>query len=808
MKSINPLGRLLPQVWSVSILALLLLLFLSLPVLAERHYVNHSWQGKTLVVATSEGDIHLSALNHSALEVLYKTAAQPLQPSFTIAKTAGYISPHLDNEKKYLNFKAGKISARIHKQPVSIDFFYQGEKLVEEELGYRQTETGHGFRFKLNDTEALLGTGSRVAGMNRRGHKFPLYNKAHYGYGLESEQMYYSVPGVLSSNHYMLMFDNPAKGEVDLGKADANILEFKAVAGRSAYLVVGGDNYKDILKNYTQFSGRQPLPPRWAFGNYASRMGYHTEAEARQVVDKFRQLDIPLDAIVLDLFWFGPDIKGHMGNLAWDKNAFPQPEKMIADFKRQGVKTVLITEPFILSSSKRWQEAIDENVLAKKPSGEVKDFDFYFGNTGIIDVFDPKAQKWFWDIHKGLIEQGVEGLWGDLGEPEVHPSDTIHQAGSADEIHNAYGHQWAKMIHQNFTKDFPNKRLMLLMRSGFSGSQRFGMIPWSGDVSRSWDGLKPQVELAVQMGLMGLAYSHSDLGGFAGGESFDAELYTRWLQYGAFQPLFRPHGQEHIAPEPIFHDVKTQAIVRRFIKLRYRLLPYLYTMAWQNSQTGVPLARPLFFSDENNLQLIDDSSAYLWGDNFLISPVVEPGKKQQQINLPKGKWFNFWNDNIYSGGKKLLLPLTLETIPVLLKAGSFVPMLSRDIVSTRDYSSKDLDLHYYHHPDVATATGQMYEDDGASPNAFKHKKYELLNFSAQYQGRKLSISLDNKEHQYPGRPEQRNIRLIIHNWPRSNTRVTVAGARLSAEKISHDKDKKLLLLSLPLADKKKIITIK
>jgi len=222
----------------------------------------------------------------------------------------------------------------------------------------------------------------------------------------------------------------------------------------------------------------------------------------------------------------------------------------------------------------------------------------------------------------------------------------------------------------------------------------------------------------------------------------------------------------------------------------------------------VPLARPLFFSDENNLQLIDDSSAYLWGDNFLISPVVEPGKKQQQINLPKGKWFNFWNDNIYSGGKKLLLPLTLETIPVLLKAGSFVPMLSRDIVSTRDYSSKDLDLHYYHHPDVATATGQMYEDDGASPNAFKHKKYELLNFSAQYQGRKLSISLDNKEHQYPGRPEQRNIRLIIHNWPRSNTRVTVAGARLSAEKISHDKDKKLLLLSLPLADKKKIITIK
>ena len=238
---------------------------------------------------------------------------------------------------------------------------------------------------------------------------------------------------------------------------------------------------------------------------------------------------------------------------------------------------------------------MDNAVLAKTPTGQPRRFDFYFGNTGLVDVFDENAQQWFWEPYEMLFEQGVAATWGDLGEPEVHPGDALHWLSDSeiqatgDEIHNVYGHIWAKMVYENQVRQYPDMRPLILMRSGFAGSQRYGMGPWTGDVSRSWGGLKPQIELSLQMSMFGLAYNHSDLGGFAGGEKFDKELYIRWLQYGVFQPVYRPHAQEHIAAEPVFHDRETRDIVRDYIKLRYRLLPYNYTLAYDNSTTGMPL---------------------------------------------------------------------------------------------------------------------------------------------------------------------------------------------------------------------------
>ena len=206
---------------------------------------------------------------------------------------------------------------------------------------------------------------------------------------------------------------------------------------------------------------------------------------------------------------------------------------MIRGLKEKGIKTILITEPFILSTSDMWEDAINANVIAKDSSGKPLTYEFYFGNTGLIDVFDEKARKWFWSKYDSLIKMGVAGFWGDLGEPEVHPDGMIHASGSALEVHNIYGHEWAKMIFDNYQKFYPDQIPFILMRAGYSGSQRYGMIPWSGDVNRSWGGLRSQPEIALQMGMQGLPYMHSDLGGFAGAND-DPELYVRWLQYGVF----------------------------------------------------------------------------------------------------------------------------------------------------------------------------------------------------------------------------------------------------------------------------------
>jgi oligosaccharide 4-alpha-D-glucosyltransferase len=351
----------------------------------------------------------------------------------------------------------------------------------------------------------------------------------------------------------------------------------------------------------------------------------------------------------------------------------------------------------------------------------------------------------------------------------VHPADALHRLGvagidaTADEIHNAFGHVWAKLVFENQVRRFPDMRPLIMMRSGFAGSQRYGMVPWTGDVDRSWGGLKPQVELSLQMGLLGLAYTHSDLGGFAGGETFDKEMYIRWLQYGVFQPVYRPHAQEHIAPEPVFHDRQTRRIVGDYIRLRYRMLPYVYTLAWENTMTGMPLMRPLFFENEDDPSLIDEKDAYLWGDAFLVAPVTDPGVDSVNVDLPPGAWFDFWDGARYEGGRTASVGVTLETIPVLVRAGSFVPMIG-EIQTTRDYTSEKLTVHYYADGSVDQSTGVMYDDDGVSRTSLADGRYELLNFAADHAGNTLAIGLERSGGSYEGMPSKRELTLVVHNW--------------------------------------------
>ncbi|MBE8168012.1 MAG: DUF5110 domain-containing protein, partial [Shewanella sp.] len=438
-------------------------------------------------------------------------------------------------------------------------------------------------------------------------------------------------------------------------------------------------------------------------------------------------------------------------------------------------------EPFILSTSKRWDEANNADALAKGLDGKVKTFDFYFGNTGLVDVFSNKGQDWFWSKYQPLLKQGVAGWWGDLGEPEVHPSDTVHTIdamdgspqATADEVHNVYGHQWAKNLFDKLNQAQPDQRPMIMMRSGFVGSQRYGMIPWTGDVSRNWDGMKPQVELSLQMGLLGLGYTHSDLGGFAGGEKFDAQMYTRWLQYGAFQPVYRPHAQDNIAPEPVFHDEKTKDIVRKFIKLRYSLLPYNYTLAYENSMTGLPLMRPMMFANDTS-KSFDNASSYFWGDAFLVTPIVNPDVKTVDVDLPKGVWIDFFDETVYQGGKSIKLATQVDTLPVLVKAGSFVPMVE-PVQSTIDYSTQNLTLHYYHDEGVKAASGKMFDDDGTNPNSIKKEQFELVTFNAQFKAEKLSITIDRQLNSYANAVKQRQLSLFIHNIDKKPKKMLVDG---------------------------------
>ncbi len=658
-----------------------------------------------------------------------------------------------------LNKDGHAISVRVQINPFQISYWYQGKQVTSEANGYQIKETPQ-IQLNLAPKELLMGAGARVLGMNRRGYRLQLYNRAHYGYETHSELMNFTMPVVISDECYALHFDNPQIGYLDLDSKKENKLTYEVIGGPMRYQVVVADDWKQLTQQLTNLTGKQPLPARWTFGNFSSRFGYHSEQEARNVVSEFRKQQIPLDAIVFDLYWFGKDIQGTLGNFEFFRDSFPNGEQMIADFRKQNVKTVLITEPFVLTTSKNWQEADQKKILGTDTLGNSFRYDFYFGNTGLIDLYKPEGRVWFWQIYKKLHDYGAAGVWGDLGEPEVHPTSLKHGNKWADEVHNIYGHDWARLLYEGYQQDYPTERPFILMRAGYSGSQRFGMIPWSGDVNRTWGGLKPQMEISMQMGLQGMAYMHSDLGGFAGANK-DPELYVRWLQYGVFQPVFRPHAQQEEPSEAIFKDEQTKALAKAAIELRYQLLPYNYSLAYENAIKGTPLLRPIFMEFPNAKWSFVEAETYMWGPAFLVHAITDSldssKNKSYETKLPSdASWFelatgrlvvkskvnmtNEGNFNVVSTSK------TLHHIPVFVRSGSFVPM-SPVIQSTDHYEDTNVVLHYYVDRGASEFNSSFtwYEDDGYTAgaesknlakklycNSFKSKDLCKLEFQASF----------------------------------------------------------------------------
>ncbi len=730
---------------------------------ANRNYLSHTWKNNLLEVKTSDGTYRIKPYSNKIVETSFIPNGEVFNPnSHAVIKTPEKVNASVSKTATSISLVTNNITVVINKAPFRITYSNQGKVLLSEKTGYIKKDSTEILQFNLDNSEMLFGGGARALGMNRRGNRLALYNRAHYGYETRAELMNFCIPLVLSSKMYAVHFDNGAIGHLDLDSKKNNTLEYETISGRKTYQIIVGDTWEDLVANYTELTGKQPMPARWTLGNFSSRFGYHTQEEVEKTINRFQTDGIPVDAIILDLYWFGKEVKGTMGNLDWDKDQFPNPEKMIADLKAKGVKTVLITEPFILTTSSKWQEAANQKVLVTDKSGKPATWDFYFGNTGVVDIFKPEGNQWFWNVYKRLINQGVSGMWGDLGEPEVFPSKVVTAAGKADEVHNIYGHHWAKLIADGYKKDFPNQRPFILMRAGYSGSQRFGMMPWSGDVSRSWGGLQSQMEIAMQMGMQGMAYMHSDLGGFAG-DYFDNELYLRWLQYGVFNPIFRPHAQEDVASEVAYKDVHTKAKAKKAVELRYQLLPYNYTLAFENNQKGTPLMRPLFFEEPSNEKLLNEKESYFWGDAFLIKPITKAGVTSTEVYFPKSNnWFDFYSGKKYAAGSTETVVVAETSIPTFVRGGSFVPMIET-IQNTSKYSLDNFNLHFYFDDSVKTSSGKLYNDNGETPQAFEKGQFEILNFNSNNNGNTLLVLKLTANTGKNYTPTDKNVTIVVHN---------------------------------------------
>ena len=734
-------------------------------------------ENRTLKITVNDGVYKIVPYNNNIIETTFT-------PTGEVEKTESHavILEPKDIDISFVEtanevvLMTGEIVTKVQKSPFQIKYYHNNKLLISEAKGYVKNDSLETIDFNIKSNEILYGGGARALGMNRRGNRLKLYNKAHYGYETRSELMNYTMPIVVSSDKYLLHFDNAPIGFLDLDSKQNNHLMYETISGRKTYQIVAASTWPKLIDQYTNLTGKQPMPPRWALGNFASRFGYHSQYEVEKTINKFKDLNVPVDAVILDLYWFGKTITGTMGNLEVFRDSFPDFEGMISRLKAKGVKTITITEPFVLTTSNRWKEAVKQQVLATDSLGKPYTYDFYFGNTGLIDIYNPKGASWFWSIYKGLREKGIVGIWGDLGEPEVHPTALKHYNSSADEVHNIYGHDWAGLIYKGYKNDFSEERPFILMRAGYSGSQRYGMIPWSGDVNRTWGGLQSQTEIALQMGLQGLGYMHSDLGGFAG-DNLDDELYTRWLQYGVFQPIFRPHAQEEVPSEPVYRSEEALKLSKKAIALRYALLPYNYHLVFENNTEGLPLMRPLFFEDSRS-EMNTVSSTYFWGNDFLISPVTNAGQEQQMVDFPNtGNWYDFYNNKAYVGGKSQFVNTVKTSIPTFVRGGAIIPIID-PVQSTDEYELNNFQLHYYFDQKVKKSQRLIYNDNGLLANAYEKDQYELLKVTAQHNSNRIQMELSATKGMHFNF-DKKEIELVVHNMKKAPKKVLIKNHKLN-----------------------------
>ncbi len=635
-----------------------------------------------------------------------------------------------------------------------------GTTIIDE--GRRTLRNGRSeIELFTTSTGSVYGAGERGHKLNMRGDTLVMYNRQNYGYtGSDPRisQMNITMPLFLASEGYALLFDDYARAEMIVGNPVKYITDNTRPV--SYYFIKGASTLADVTEQLSALTGRQELPPLWSLGYITSKYGYRTRQETEGVIDTLKREGYPVDGIVLDLYWYGKE--EDMGRLAWDPDQWPDHAEMLSDLKKQGVNLVAISQPYVLSNGRgvdNFNHLKDNNMLLRNDADSLQPVKIWVGEGGMLDVSNPDTRAWMRNRYKALTDSGITGWWGDLGEPEVHPLTGRHANGlSTAEYHNQYGNDWSEIIYNLFKEEYPDTRLMTMMRGGTTGLQRYNVFPWSTDVSRSWGGLEPQIRIMLNSGLSGLGYMGHDVGGFAvdPDNAYLPELYVRWLQLGLFSPVLRTHAQQHA--EPYLYP-EQQSIIKQIIKDRYRWLPYNYTLAYENATKGWPLVRPLNFIDPvNRFDSISDE--FLWGNNVLVAPVMTEGATSRNITFPAGLWLDMSAPaKAYKGLTTIAdYPAPLGKLPLFVRAGSFIPMAEYKMENTGDYDPSRLTVNYYPSETEAT-TYTMFSDDRHSTGTIASGNHRLITFTASPGGGRIRVSCEGT---YPDAPSNISLTMVIH----------------------------------------------
>ena len=692
-----------------------------------------------------EAEIEISFLDPGTVRVTLDRPGRdeaPLEAPL-LELDPGPIEVEVVEEPDRILLRSTELEVAVDRSPCRITFLdLAGHVLSRDDPGLGIGWDGDEVRNwkSIDDGERFFGLGEKTGDVDKRGREWVMWNSDIPGYGNETDPLYESVPfflGLREGRAYGFYLNNSYRTAFNLGAANHRYYSFAAEGGVLDYFFFAGPEIPRVVERYTAITGRTPLPPRWALGYQQSRWSYYPDEEVLRLARTFREKRIPADVIYLDIHYMD-----EYRVFTWHPERFPDPEGMLAELATMGFKVVLIIDPGVKEDQGYAvaEEGLAGDHFVRYPDGDIYVGSVWPGRSYFPDFARASTRAW-WGVHlERLLEQGVDGIWNDMNEPAVwgkaFPVEVESDAGSFKRVRNLYALYMAQGTYDGLVAARPDERPFILTRAGFAGIQRYAAV-WTGDNLASWEHLELGIRMLIGLGLSGVPFVGADVGGFIGGPS--PELFARWIQVGALTPFFRGHTAHDTPPqEPWAFGEEVEAVSRQAIELRYRMLPYLYSLFRESSLTGAPIMRPLFWHHQADTAAYEPAHQhqFLLGERLLVAPVTREGAREQEVYLPAGRWLDLATGETYDGRQEVTVDAPLDRIPTLLGAGGILPL--RGVVqyvgeaAAANAGGEDaapgpsrLTLEVF---PAASGAFELYEDDGSS---FDHRDgaYRTTRFS-------------------------------------------------------------------------------
>lgn len=533
---------------------------------------------------------------------------------------------------------------------------------------------------KIRNDDVFYGLGDKTGFLNKKSYGYEMWNSDDPKPHVDSyKALYKSIPFVMclgSHKPYGIFFDNTYKTFFDIGKENSSCLALEADEGPYNYYFMAGDSIKDVLNHYTRLTGKCPLPALWTLGYHQSRWSYENAQEVHELIANFKKHEIPLGTVHLDI-----DYMDGYRVFTYDDEKFKDFSKIISDYQKENINFVTIIDPGVKvdPNYEVYKQGIENDYFAKDQEGKVYENVVWPGDSVYPNFTNTQTRLWWGNNLKYMLSLGVKGIWNDMNEPASFrgplPDDIVFKGDNKfylhKEIHNVYGHLMGKATYEGLKKH-SNKRPFVITRACYAGTQKYS-TGWTGDNHSIWAHLQMAIPQLCNLGLSGMPYVGTDVGGF--GSDCTSELLSRWVQVGCFSPLFRNHAAKGTRrQEPWTFDLECRDIYRKYVNLRYTLIPYFYDLFVEHQEKGAPIFRPLVYNYENDHNTWEINDEFMLGSRILVAPVVEQGKRNRLVYLPKGRWVNYWNrSEVIEGNQYVIVGAPLDTCPIFVLENSIIP---------------------------------------------------------------------------------------------------------------------------------------